>query len=177
MTAERDDLLRLLAAARPCAGLSDDEVRRVASLGNVREAAVGENLIVEDDASHEMFVVLEGTAGVFKADPANTRELKLGEIARGDAIGELSMLRTERRLATVRAETPCRLFVLDRPAFDALIAEGDPAGYKMALQLARIVSGRMIFMHEKLMEYLCKGEVRQHEFASFKQDMMRNWDF
>ena len=45
------------------------------------------------------------------------------------------------------------------------------------LQLARVVADRMMLMHEKMMEYLRNGDVRPHEFSSFKREMMRNWDF
>jgi CRP-like cAMP-binding protein len=93
-------------------------------------------------------------------------------------VGELSMLCTDRRLATVRAVEPCKLFVLNRPAFDALVEQGDPAVYKIALQLARVVCDRMRLMHDKVLEYiLAEDQPRAQEFASFKRELMVNWDF
>ena len=169
---------KLSKVAGVCRNLSSEEVQRIAEAGELREAAAGDVLIREGDTSHEMFVFLEGRAEVWKSNPQRGDDLKLSEIEPGDAVGELSMLRTERRIATVRAAEPCKLFVLDRPAFDALVEQGDPAAYKVALQLARVVSDRMSLMHDKVMEYFAADTPpRPQEFASFKRELMANWDF
>jgi CRP-like cAMP-binding protein len=169
---------RLLKIAGVCEGLSDEEAVRIAQAGELRDAVAGDVLIAEGDTSQEMFVFLEGRAEVWKADPKGRQDMRLGEIGTGDAVGELSMLCTDRRLATVRAVEPCKLFVLNRPAFDALVEQGDPAVYKIALQLARVVCDRMRLMHDKVLEYiLAEDQPRAQEFASFKRELMVNWDF
>jgi len=173
-----ENVARTLAGIGPCQGLTVDEAKHVAAAGTIRDAGEGDVLIREGDTTREMLVLLDGKAEVWKRDPQGGEDLLLAEIEAGESIGELAMLRSERRVATVRAVRPCKLFVLDHTGFDDLVAKGDPAAFKMGLQLARVVTDRMVLLHKKVMEYFkAQAQPRPQEFASFKQELMSNWDF
>ena len=70
-------------------------------VGEVR-LAEGQVLFEEGSIPYEMFMVEEGTAEV------TVNGVPVGRIGPGDVVGEIGLLRLERRMATVRVTTPIR---------------------------------------------------------------------
>ncbi len=67
----------------------------------------------QGDAGQEMYFVARGEVEVL--DGSGKQLARLGE---GDFFGELSLLRSEPRSASIRTTTPCDLFVLEKHDFD-----------------------------------------------------------
>jgi CRP-like cAMP-binding protein len=66
------------------------------------EVAEGEVLFEQGSIPYEMFVIEEGTADVTRdGEP-------VGQIGPGDVVGEIALLRFQRRMATVRVTSPLR---------------------------------------------------------------------
>jgi CRP-like cAMP-binding protein len=84
------------------AGIPDDELDVVASAASEREFATGETLISEGDFGHCLFLVEEGTADV-SIDGTSVRR-----VGPGDVIGEVAVLASGRRTASVVATSPIR---------------------------------------------------------------------
>ena len=91
-----------------------EQLSRWADEIDVRE---GRLLAHEGEFAHEFFVIQEGTALVEK-----NGEL-LAELGPGDFFGEIALLETERRTATVTAAGPMRLIVLSGPDFKQALHE------------------------------------------------------
>ena len=86
---------------------------------HVREVdlAEGEVLFEQGTIPYELFVVEEGTAQVTRdGEP-------LGTIGPGDVVGEIALLRLQRRMATVQVTSPLRALTLS--ADDLQIIEED----------------------------------------------------
>ena len=62
----------------------------------------GEVLFQEGSIPYEMFVIEEGTAEAMVNDEV------VGEIGPGEVVGEIALLRFQRRMATVRVTSPLR---------------------------------------------------------------------
>jgi cAMP-dependent protein kinase regulator len=74
----------------------------------------------QGDAGGELFVILEGTSRVLKADGGGApRELAVLE--NGGYFGELALIRDVPRCATVVAGPRCKLIRLDRASFHRLL--------------------------------------------------------
>lgn len=84
------------------AGIPDDELDAVASAASEREFATGETLISEGDFGHCLFLVEEGTADV------SVDGTSVGQAGPGDVIGEVAVLASGRRTASVVAASPVR---------------------------------------------------------------------
>jgi len=84
------------------AGIPDDELDAVASAASEREFATGETLISEGDFGHSLFLVEEGTADV------SIDGTSIGRVGPGDLIGEVAVLASGRRTASVVAASPIR---------------------------------------------------------------------
>jgi CRP-like cAMP-binding protein len=98
------------------ADLSDEERRRVAACGDVLEVPPGTRLTAEGEFGYSFFVVDEGAAEV-SVDGAPA-----GGLAAGDVFGEIGLLVTGRRSASVTASTPMRLLALFEQDFRRLTA-------------------------------------------------------
>lgn len=83
-----------------------------------RLVAAGEIIIEVGDVAHEMFLVCRGQVEVLDAEENVVETLK-----DGDFFGEIGILTSVRRTATVRAKTPCDLFVLDKSAFSRVLQD------------------------------------------------------
>jgi CPA1 family monovalent cation:H+ antiporter len=88
------------------AGLPDDELEVVARVASDVQVADGEALTTEGDFGHALFIVESGTAEVTR-DGAT-----VGEVGPGDVVGEIAVLASGRRTASVIATSPLTLISL-----------------------------------------------------------------
>src|SRR5262245_52606847 len=84
------------------------ELRQVAEACEIREVVAGKVLTTQDQHGREFFVVLSGVARC-EVDGHEIRKFE-----RGSFFGELALIAGGPRSATVVAETPMVLLVLDR---------------------------------------------------------------
>ena len=91
-----------LAGISLFAGLPEHELDTLASSASEVEFAEGEALTNEGDLGHCLFVIEFG-----KADVTSGAET-LGEVGPGDVVGEIAVLSSGRRTASVVAKTPLR---------------------------------------------------------------------
>jgi CRP-like cAMP-binding protein len=96
------------------AGLSKRERELVARFADEIDVPAGKVLTQEGGPSQEFFVITSGSATVTRAGG------EVGHLEPGDFFGEIGILRSEPRTATVTADTPMRLLVLFAQNFTAL---------------------------------------------------------
>jgi CRP/FNR family transcriptional regulator, cyclic AMP receptor protein len=92
-------------------GLSGKELERLSAWTDEISIREGEELATEGRFAHEFFVIEDGSAEVLQGGE------RIGELGAGDFFGEIALLETERRTATVRATTPMEVIVMFRPHF------------------------------------------------------------
>jgi len=83
-----------------------------------KELAAGEVLFREGDSADAMYVVVSGRLRATRQDDGETRTV--GDISRGETVGEMALLTGDVRSATVHALRDCVLAGLDRPTFNEL---------------------------------------------------------
>jgi CRP-like cAMP-binding protein len=93
------------------AGLSRSELDEVARLVDEVDVPAGKVLGREGTVAYEFFVIEEGTASV---ELEGTHVVDLGP---DEWFGEIGLLATARRTATVTAKTPMKLAVIFGPNF------------------------------------------------------------
>ena len=92
-------------------GLSKQELKRLAQWTDEVTVDEGYALAKEWEFAHEFFVIEEGTADVIQAGE------RLTELGPGEFFGEIGLLETERRTASVIATSPMRLIVMFQSQF------------------------------------------------------------
>ncbi len=87
------------------------EARRIASMASEVNVESGRVLTVAGQPGEEFFVVMNGTATVWR------QGIRLGQVGPGSFFGELALLDRGDRTATVVADTDMRLLVLTAREF------------------------------------------------------------
>jgi ATP-binding cassette subfamily B protein len=80
----------------------------------------GQVIVTEGDVADAFYVLVSGTARVFKLGEAG-QEVSLSVLRPGDSFGEMSLLEETRRTASVRASGDVQAMRLDRSVFHALV--------------------------------------------------------
>ena len=91
-----------IAAHAVMTGIPDEELDAVAGAASEREFAAGETLMSEGDFGHCLFLVEDGSAEV------SVDGTSVGTVGPGEVIGEVAVLASGRRTASVVATTPIR---------------------------------------------------------------------
>lgn len=110
MVTSADTFLRMeasrLAAIPLFQGLGDADLAAIAAAASEVSADEGETLATEGDFGHAMYAIEEGTAAV-SADGVLLRTL-----GAGDVFGEVAVMASGRRTASVVATSPIRMIAL-----------------------------------------------------------------
>ena len=88
--------------------VSDEDLQKIAPFVSEVSVSEGKHLVEEGDYAYEFMAIEEGTAEVRRGDQV------LAELGAGDFFGEMGLIDSDRRNATVIARTPLRLITLDR---------------------------------------------------------------
>lgn len=98
-----------------------------------------EVLFTEGEHGDYMAFLLIGELSVIKYSPAGT-EVKVGEIRAGESTGEMALLDSLTRSATIKAASLSALVTLSRGDFERILADYPRIGVEMLRGLAIILS-------------------------------------
>ncbi|HEY1512435.1 MAG TPA: cyclic nucleotide-binding domain-containing protein [Gaiellaceae bacterium] len=97
--------------------LSKSELERVAGWLQVFSIPAGDQLVREGASAHEFFLIEDGEAAVLQDGE------RIAMLGPGDFFGEIGLVETERRTASVVATTPMDVIVMYRPEFEQMKKE------------------------------------------------------
>ena len=106
--------------------LTDDELHRLYSLGEVVNLKPKSYAIIEGEPTRGLFILLHGKVSIYKNDPTTNAMHRLALLEAGAIFGEFSLFDSAPRSATVGCESSCFLFSLDAEIFENFMTkEGD----------------------------------------------------
>jgi len=111
------------------AGLSKDELGRVARSFEEKQVSAGTRLTLEGASGYSFFVIEDGQVDVERGGKA------LETLGSGDFFGEAAILTGERRNATVTASSDVTVLVLFGTEFRVLESELPAAAEKIRLKM------------------------------------------
>lgn len=143
------EFMRALLQTIPIlAGLDEAALDLLWARATQSEAQAGSVVVREGEAGNRLFVISEGLVRVCK-DFGKPHEIELTRLGRGEFFGEMCILDTLPRSATVQAITDTSLFSLNSLTFHQLY-KAAPAQYSiLVLNLARDLSRRLRRLDEK----------------------------
>jgi CRP-like cAMP-binding protein len=106
-------------------GCTKREIDDIAKLLVDRHFAAGDQLCRQGDAETHGFVLVDGEAAVVVDGE------KVGTATAGDVVGELAMLGTGRRTATLRALTPVHVLVIEPEEIDSVLSADPSSGQRL----------------------------------------------
>jgi CRP-like cAMP-binding protein len=115
-------------------GLSKKDLVELARVTDDLQVPAGTVLCKEDTLGREFFVLVEGSVDVTKGGK------KIATRGAGDFVGEIALLTSLRRTATVRAATPVRCLILMGGDFRRVLDENPGIQRKVMATLAERVA-------------------------------------
>lgn len=171
------EIIDALSHAPLAAGLDESEIERIARNGRVEHWPEEAVVMEEGSLGPRLVLILRGTAEVVKMASDGAVHV-LATVGPGDVLGEMSLLRKAPRSATVRATSAMRLFAMDHDAFEGMIADGDPAAFKLSHSIARTLAARVDDLNERVVELLGRRpEDPTQELARLQTEIFTRWDF
>ena len=128
------DILARMPLFRP---LNDREILRVLQVTDVSDYKNGENIISEGDKGEELFIVLSGHAKVMR------NGAELATLSAGDHFGEMALVRSQPRSATVTSEGNSELMVIRRTEFFEILRKEHQLAVKLLWQFLGVLADRL----------------------------------
>jgi CRP-like cAMP-binding protein len=130
---KRDVLANMPLFAR----LTERELLRVMQAVQVREFNDGEVVIREGDKGDELFIVLEGKVRVSRG------EQLLTQLGQGEHVGEMALIRSVPRSASVTAIGAAELIAIRRADFFEILRKEHEVAVKMLWQFLGVLADRL----------------------------------
>jgi CRP-like cAMP-binding protein len=83
-------------------------------------------ICIEGESTRSLYIILGGAASVFKASKGTGQLSRIAYLEVGSAFGEISLLDSAPRSATVVADSDIEIFELKSNYFDAFLRDGGP---------------------------------------------------
>ncbi|TML63666.1 MAG: cyclic nucleotide-binding domain-containing protein [Actinobacteria bacterium] len=128
---KRDVRLEMLAQVPMFSACSKRELQLIARRADPLDIDKGQVLVKEGTTGHEFFVIIHGKAKVTR------RGRQVAVLGPGNFFGELALLDTAPRNASVTAQTPMEVLVLGQREFSGLLAEVPAMSTKVMKGMAR----------------------------------------
>jgi CRP-like cAMP-binding protein len=156
MTSTRviDNLRRVEIFAR----LSDEELLKIAQLCKAVRVPAGKAIFNEGDAGDEMYIIHEGSVKVMintRAPDGSVGPSTINMLYAGQCFGEMILLDSAARSATVVAADAATLIVIHEPAFRELCESNPRIGYVVIRNLAQDLAYKL-----RSSNLLLRGNIR-----------------
>lgn len=135
-------MLILLDKVPVFAGLSDDARQMLMAAAQERSTAANEVILQEGESSNRMFVIHSGLVRVCKYH-GTPEEIELARLGQGEFFGEMCILETLPRAASVVTVEPSLLYSWSSMAFLKLYNTEPKAYAILVLNMARDLSRRL----------------------------------
>jgi CRP/FNR family cyclic AMP-dependent transcriptional regulator len=149
--------------------LTQDKIRKIMDILHKVTFTADEIIMKEGDVGDTMYIMQEGTVEVVKSLVMGDEESEKNKVftrlegAQHAVFGEIALLEELKRTATIKAITDCVLYEIKKDDFLKLAEEDYEIGYRILLNLARIVSARLRKADEDTIKLTTALSVILHE--------------
>ena len=130
-------------------GLGPEHLKRVASIGQEEATKTGKQVFAEGDVGDKFYIVLEGAARISRIVPGMGEEA-LAVVRAGAYFGEMSLIDSAPRSATVIAHESLKTFVISRTDLEDLLFVDRDLAYELLWNFVRTLSGRLRATNDKM---------------------------
>ena len=158
-----------LATVPLFADLTSDQLQSIVAAGRTRTLEAGQTVFCEGDAPDGLYVVLAGEVRIYKRNYDGT-EVDLLTARAGEYFGELALIDSGVRSASVASLTPCEFFVLERETFLGLLTKSPhllAATLSNLSQAVRTTSERVL--RETLQQQAIRTEMELARYRSLAE--------
>jgi CRP-like cAMP-binding protein len=152
--------------------LTPEKIQRIMEILRKVTFSANEIIMREGDSGDTMYIIMEGAVEVAKSlvidDTDNEESAKNKVFTRLDGkqravFGEIALLEELKRTASVKAVTDCVMYEMKKDDFLKVAEEDYELGYRILLNLARIVSARLRRADEDTVKLTTALSIMLHE--------------
>ncbi len=123
------------------AGLRPTQARVVILMGKLQRFSDGEAIVRQGESSRSMYVLIQGGTEVYATD--GTQRRKIAQMHRGEAFGEMALVRNQVRTADVIAVGEVEALEIDEDFLERLQKRYPRIAAKVLNNMTRILSNRL----------------------------------
>jgi CRP-like cAMP-binding protein len=136
-------LLSLLRDVKLLKTFHEQELIQLMRLGTTMVFEAHANIVIEGEPSWGLYLLLDGTVGIFKNNKLTGDTFDIGQLRKGSCFGEMSLIDENTRSATVKALSECHLFHISKDGFNELMARSSELRLRFYDSALRTLVGRM----------------------------------
>lgn len=143
---EKISILDLIYANPFFSELTPEQMQIVARYWRVKKYPKGTTIFKENDEPDFLYYVLEGKLEVLKTiknDTTKTQEVKVAELHKDHLLGELAIIESTKRSATVVTKSPTLLLMIQAKHFHLLVKSRPEIGVILMKQVAKLISSQL----------------------------------
>ncbi len=127
-----------------------------------------ENLVGDGQRQNFLYLVITGEVGIYKSNDQGQSQ-HLASLGVGEAFGEMAFLSGGVASADVQASGECILWRLDHERLLEFIAENGAAGGQLCMNLASVLSGRLLDGNRKVIDIGKQLQASLHKLQQTEQ--------
>lgn len=112
------EMLKEIKLLKP---IREPELAQLLQMGSPVSFEAHSNIIIEGEFSWGLYLILSGMVGIFKTNKLTGENYDIGQLREGSFFGEMSLVDTNPRSATVKALTDCQLFYISKEIFEKFL--------------------------------------------------------
>lgn len=166
---------RALAGLPYMEELSSFDIAALKPLARVHDFCAGSVLFYEDDEPDAVYFLERGAVEIFKSDDLG-KKMPLAILREHGVVGEMGLLVSEPRSASVRTLGAVRAVVFESSDITAALESGSLAAYRLVLGIARVLSQRLAQADQALFE-LCMDKnspATIANYTTYKQSFLKS---
>jgi CRP-like cAMP-binding protein len=129
-TMRQDALIKELGTTIILQGLKPRELKRFARICELRDYEAGEFLVEQDSLGADLHILLAGAVDI-TVRGGRGKEVRAGEVRKGDVLGEASIFMDLPRTASAAARVPCLVAAVGRDRLFEFCEANPRAGLKI----------------------------------------------
>ena len=133
-------------------GLDDDELAQVAALTEFRTYPANYILCHEGAYEDVLYIIADGSVVISQKTVEGEQERILREGGRGTVVGEMALIQSAPRAATVRTTSECTVLEMEKQDFETILSRSP----RMAIDIIRITLDRIRANDKRMIEDLQK---------------------
>ncbi|MGQ9920620.1 MAG: cyclic nucleotide-binding domain-containing protein [Desulfobacca sp.] len=150
LSGSETDLLTHIGKNQILRDLSEEELQLIMTATTPRRFEAGAVIMQEGEAGEVMYIMCEGAVAVTKhltmelsEDTPREKVMVRFRAEEGVILGEMALIESDVRSATVTALTPCLMLELHKDRFYQILEKYPRIGVKILLRLAQALSQRL----------------------------------
>jgi CRP-like cAMP-binding protein len=151
-----EQIINFLLEAPMFGDLDAAELSQIVHIMQVQRVRDGHPIFREGDPGDAWYVIFDGEADVYKTTsflPSN----RIAALSARSCFGEMAILDHSPRSASVVARGDATVFRFPRKDFEALLADGNLAAYKLIYEMAKVLCTRARATTQQLSDALANG--------------------